>query len=68
VKQGFTLSAVLRSGFDPAIRSASLYKYPSRLRAESARFCRDPRFRLSQIIWRTSVAHHPTVDTWDAMR
>jgi hypothetical protein len=27
------------------------------------RFCRDPRSGLSQISWRTSVAHHPTEDT-----
>jgi hypothetical protein len=30
---------------------------------ENARFCRDLYFRLSQITWRTSVAHHPTEDT-----
>jgi hypothetical protein len=27
-------------------------------------FCRDPRFRLSQITWRMGVAHHPTEDIW----
>ena len=28
-----------------------------------ALICRDPRFGLSQISWRTRVAHHPTEDT-----
>jgi len=27
------------------------------------RICRDPRFELSQITWRTTGAHHPTEDT-----
>jgi hypothetical protein len=27
--------------------------------------CRDPRFRLPQITWRTSVAYHPTEDKSD---
>ena len=34
-----------------------------RRRLPRIRSCRDPRFRLSQITWRTSVAHHPTEDT-----
>jgi hypothetical protein len=29
----------------------------------NVRICRDPRSGLSQISWRTSVAHHPTEDT-----
>src|SRR6185437_13462258 len=29
----------------------------------NVRNCRDPRFRLSQITWRTGVAHHPTEDS-----
>jgi hypothetical protein len=29
----------------------------------NVRLCRDPRSRLSQITWRTCVAHHPTEDT-----
>ena len=28
----------------------------------NVRFCRSPRFGLSHISWRTSVAHHPTED------
>jgi hypothetical protein len=32
-------------------------------RTDNARSCRDPRFGLSQIRRRTSVAHHPTEDT-----
>jgi len=26
------------------------------------RICRDPRFGMSQVSWRRSVAHHPTED------
>jgi hypothetical protein len=29
----------------------------------SCMLCRDPRFGLSRICWRTSVAHHPTQDS-----
>ena len=35
--------------------SAGIHRYAER------RNC-DPRFRLSQITWRMSVAHHPTED------
>ena len=45
----------LRRGYDEAPRGALL-------------FCRDPRFGLSQITWRTSVAHHPTEDSQSASR
>jgi hypothetical protein len=31
-------------------------------RPETHSHSRDPRFRLSQITWRTTVAHHPTED------
>jgi hypothetical protein len=42
---------------------ARSYFYASPALGVNARFCRDPRFGMSQISWRTSVAHHPTEDS-----
>jgi len=36
---------------------------PSATQRQDARFYHDPRLGLSQICWRTTVAHHPTEDT-----
>lgn len=57
------LFALCRSPTRPVWRTvgrARLYIGPLWV---NVRFCRDGRFRLSQITWRTSVAHHPTEET-----
>ncbi len=64
--RGRSASRVTPQPRGPLIRAEIRSPFTRRgcqLRRVNALTCRDPRFRLSQISWRTSVAHHPTEDT-----